>query len=123
MRILVIESDAASLKLIRTILISGDHEVVCADSVINGLTMAADSPPELIVMDVQLAEMDDFSAIRYLKTEPRLRSVPVIAATAMALKNDRERILEAGYDHYIAKPIRYREVLELVAMIAENRGT
>ena len=121
MRILIIDSDAVNLKLIRTVLVSGGHDVLTADSVAAALETAVHAIPELIVMDVQPADMDDSSPTRYLKSDPRLQSVPVIAGTAMAMKNDRERILQAGFDHYVSKPIRYRELLDLVEQIKQKR--
>jgi len=116
-RILVIDRDAVNLKLIRTVLISGGHEVMIADSVDTALETAVYAIPDLVVMDVQPADFGDSSPIRHLKKDPGFKPVPVAAVTAMAMKNDRERILQAGFDYYLAKPIRYRELLELVTQI------
>jgi len=117
MRILVIDEDALNLKLTRTVLAAGGHEVLSAASATEGFKSLEKELPELIVMDVHLSDMGGFSAIQRLKSNARLRSIPVIALTAMAMKGDRERILQAGFDFYVAKPIRYRELLDLLAGI------
>lgn len=121
MRILVIDGDAVNLKLIRTVLESGAHEVMIADSVATALQTAFHTDPEFIVMDVQPGDMGDSPPIGHLKSDPRFQSVPVAAVTALAMKNDRERILRAGFDYYVSKPIRYRELLNLVTQISTKK--
>ncbi|MBN1196542.1 MAG: response regulator [Candidatus Aminicenantes bacterium] len=117
MRILIIDGDPVNLKLIRTVFESGGHEVIAADSVPTALQTVFHAIPEFIVMDVQPGDMGDSPPVGHLKNDPRFQSVPVAAVTALAMKNDRERILQAGFDYYLAKPIRYRELLDLVEQI------
>jgi len=72
------------------------------------------------LMDIQLPDMDGMAATRILKADPQTRDIPVIALTASAMKGDRERIMEAGFDGYIEKPIRYKEFLSEVAAITRR---
>lgn len=122
MRVLVIEDDALNLKLTRTVLESGGHEVLFAATIAEGFAAIKRFFPDVIIMDVHLPDMDGFSAIRVLKEDADLRNIPVIALTALAMKGDRERILRAGFDYYVSKPIRYREVLELVETAGKTGG-
>jgi two-component system cell cycle response regulator DivK len=71
--------------------------------------------PDFILVDIQLAGMDGLEAVALLKADAMTRQIPVIALTALAMKGNDERILGAGYDGYIAKPIAYREFLTTVA--------
>ena len=80
-----------------------------------GLTLAREQHPDLIMMDVQLPGMDGLAATALLKQDQATREIPVIALTALAMKGDEARIRDAGCDAYIAKPMRYQEVLETVA--------
>jgi len=122
MRVLVIEDDALNLKLTRTVLESGGHEVTFATTVADGLAEIRRLPPDVVIMDVHLPDMEGFSAIRDLKEDAGLGKIPVIAVTALAMKGDRERILRAGFDYYVSKPIRYREVLELIETAVKSHG-
>ena len=80
-----------------------------------GLVLAREQQPELILMDIQLPGIDGFEATTRLKRDPATSHIPVIALTALAMKGDEERIRAAGCDGYIAKPVRYRELLAAIA--------
>jgi two-component system cell cycle response regulator DivK len=85
----------------------------------SGLTLARERHPDLILLDIQLPGMDGMEAIRLLKADESTREISVIALTALAMKGDEERIRNAGFDGYVAKPIRYQELL---ATIDESLG-
>jgi two-component system cell cycle response regulator DivK len=108
--VLVVEDNSANLKLITLLLENVGHLVLTARDAETGLTMAAASRPDLILMDVQLPGMDGLAATALLKADPAMRDIPIIALTAMAMKDDQERSELAGCDAYIAKPLRYREL-------------
>jgi two-component system cell cycle response regulator DivK len=108
--VLVVEDNSANLKLITLLLENIGHLVLTARDAETGLTMAAASRPDLILMDVQLPGMDGLAATALLKADPAMRDIPIIALTAMAMKDDQERSELAGCDAYIAKPLRYREL-------------
>jgi len=114
-KILVVEDNAANMKLAVFLLESAGHSVLSAKDAEAGLTLARDEQPNLILMDIQLPGMDGLQATAKLKRDDSTRSIPVVALTALAMKGDEERIRAAGCDGYIAKPIRYQEFLKAVA--------
>jgi two-component system, cell cycle response regulator DivK len=112
--ILVIEDNATNMKLSTFLLESQDHTVLPAVNAEIGLTIARDSNPDLILMDIQLPGMDGLAATALLKGDEATRDIPVIALTALAMKGDEERIRAAGCDGYIAKPLDYKDFLAKV---------
>jgi two-component system cell cycle response regulator DivK len=108
--ILVIEDNAANMKLATLLLEHAGHTVVPAAAAESGLTLARTESPALILMDVQLPGMDGYQATALLKDDPVTAAVPVIALTALAMKADEERSHAAGCDAYIAKPLRRAEL-------------
>ena len=109
-RVLVIEDNAANLKLASLLLTAAGHEVISAVDAESGLTLARDLHPDLVLMDVQLPGMDGLAATALLKGDPVTADIPIIALTAMAMKDDQVRAEAAGCDAWIAKPLRYREL-------------
>jgi two-component system cell cycle response regulator DivK len=103
--ILVVEDNEKNMKLVRDVLQFAGFDVVAASSAELGVAMALERPPDLVLMDLQLPGMDGTEALRQLRDSPRTRSVPVVAVTAFAMKDDRERALNAGFDGYLEKPI------------------
>jgi two-component system, cell cycle response regulator DivK len=114
-KILVIEDNPANMTLAIFLLESAGHAVLSATDAEEGLTLARDDQPNLILMDIQLPGMDGLQATVLLKQAEATRAIPVIALTALAMKGDEERIRAAGCDGYIAKPMRYKEFLATVA--------
>jgi two-component system cell cycle response regulator DivK len=114
-RVLVVEDNAANMKLATFLLQSAGHSVLSATNAEAGLTVARDERPDLILMDIQLPGMDGLEATALLKRDEATRDIPVIALTALAMKGDEERIRAAGCDGYIAKPMRYQEFLATIA--------
>jgi two-component system cell cycle response regulator DivK len=86
------------------------HTALCAVDAESGLMLARAEKPELILMDIQLPGMDGLAATRLLKMDPITAAIPIIALTAMAMKDDQEKTKVAGCDAYIAKPLRYQEL-------------
>jgi two-component system, cell cycle response regulator DivK len=114
-RILVIEDNTSNMALATFILESGGHTVLEAADAEAGLSRARAEQPDLILMDIQLPGMDGLQATALLKKDGATRAIPVVALTALAMKGDKERILEAGCDGYIAKPMAYQVLLDAVA--------
>jgi two-component system cell cycle response regulator DivK len=122
-RILVIEDNVANMKLAAFLLTKEQHEVLQATDAEEGIRLAREQIPELILMDVQLPGMDGLAATRVLKSEAATCGIKVVALTAFAMTGDRERIEAAGCDGYIAKPIRYQQFLKVVRdMLAGTRS-
>jgi len=113
--ILIVEDNPANMKLAVFVLEQAGYTVVTANDAEVGLTLARELRPNLIMMDVQLPGMDGLAATELLKKDEITRGIPVIALTALAMKGDEARIRDAGCDAYIAKPMRYQEVLDTVA--------
>ncbi len=113
-RILVVEDNAKNMKLVRDVLEYAGYEVIEATTGEEGVARAADSAPDLVLMDLQLPGIDGAEALRRLRTEVDHRPVPVVAVTAFAMKEDRDRALAAGFDGYLEKPISVRALPEQV---------
>jgi two-component system cell cycle response regulator DivK len=113
--ILIVEDNPANMKLAVFLLQHAGYTVLSASDAESGLALAREQHPDLILMDIQLPGMDGLAAIELLKRDEATRSIPVIVLTALAMKGDEARIREAGCDGYIAKPMRYQEVLSTVA--------
>ena len=109
-KVLVIEDNPANMKLASLLLRNAGYAVLCAVDAETGLTMARACHPDLILMDIQLPGMDGLAATALLKQDPATTAIPVIALTAMAMKEDQEKTKVAGCDAYIAKPLRYHEL-------------
>jgi two-component system cell cycle response regulator DivK len=104
--ILVVEDNERNLKLLRDVLEYAGYDVRVARTAEDGITLAVKEPPDLVLMDLQLPGMDGMEALRQLRENPRTADIPVVAVTAQAMKQDRERALDAGFDGYLEKPIR-----------------
>jgi two-component system cell cycle response regulator DivK len=112
--ILVVEDNERNLKLLRDVLEYSGYDVRVARTGEDGVTLAVKEPPDLVLMDLQLPGIDGMEALRQLRDSPRTADVPVVAVTAQAMKQDRERALEAGFDGYVEKPISVRAFPEQV---------
>lgn len=113
--LLYIEDNAANRLLVRRVLEAEGHTVLEAADGPSGLDMVRDAPPDLILLDINLPEMDGYEFVSRLREIQGLEKTPVIALTANVMKGDRERTLAAGCDGYIQKPIDVDELPEQVA--------
>ncbi|MBA3889704.1 MAG: response regulator [Gemmatimonadaceae bacterium] len=112
--ILIIEDNVTNMKLSTFLLESADHAVLAATNAEAGLAIAREARPDLVLMDIQLPGMDGLQATALLKADAATRDIPVIALTALAMKGDEQRILAAGCDGYIAKPLDYKQFLTVI---------
>jgi two-component system, cell cycle response regulator DivK len=120
-RILVVEDNERNLKLVRDVLKFAGYDVIFALSGEQGVALAREHLPNLVLMDLQLPTIDGAEALRLLRADPRTREVPVVAVTALAMKEDRDRALRAGFDGYIEKPISVRALPEQVRAFLRRR--
>jgi len=120
MKILIVEDNPTNMKLASSLLKKDGYEVLEAADAESGISSAKANSPDLILMDIQLPGMDGLTATGILKKDPLTKDIPVIALTAFAMKGDERKMLAAGCDGYIAKPIRYKEFLATVASFLEQ---
>ena len=106
--ILLVEDNERNLKLLRDVLDYAGYDVRVARTAEDGISLAASEPPDLVLMDLQLPGIDGMEALRRLRENVRTADIPVVAVTAQAMKDDRERALDAGFNGYIEKPISVR---------------
>ena len=113
--ILIVEDNARNLKLVRDVLNHVGYRTLEAATAEDGLALAREERPGLVLMDIQLPGMDGVEALARLRSDPATAGVRVLALTAFAMKDDRERFLEAGFDGYLEKPLDVRLLPEQVA--------
>ena len=121
-KILVVDDDPRNLRLAVTVLEQADHDVLSAQGGAEGIEAALAHAPDLVLMDMQMPGMDGASALRRLRADPRTAALKVVALTALAMKGDRERLLQEGFDGYLEKPIRYKEFLASVAALLAGKN-
>jgi two-component system cell cycle response regulator DivK len=113
-KILVVEDNLDNRTLIVFLLKHSGHAVLSAEDGETALVMARAEQPDVILMDIQLPGMSGLEVTAACKADPAIHRIPVIAVTALAMNGDEARIRAAGCDGYLAKPIRYRELLGLI---------
>jgi two-component system cell cycle response regulator DivK len=107
-RILVVEDNPLNLKLVRDVLSFAGYDVLEAQSGEEGLRVAEESAPDLVLMDLQLPGIDGTETLRRLRQGTLGPHVPVVAVTAFAMAEDKQRASQAGFDGYVEKPISVR---------------
>jgi two-component system cell cycle response regulator DivK len=112
--VLLVEDNERNRKLVRTILKFRGFEVVECEDGAPSLDLAKQHRPALVLMDIQLPTMDGITALRRLRADPETRAIPVIAVTASVTPGERERVVEAGFNAYVGKPIDVEEFGALV---------
>ena len=112
--ILIVEDNDLNMKLFNDLLEAHGYATLKARNGMDALKMARQHHPDLIIMDIQLPEVSGLDVTKWLKEDEKLRSIPVIAVTAFAMKGDEEKIRDGGCQDYIAKPISVTKFLETV---------
>jgi two-component system cell cycle response regulator DivK len=112
--ILLVEDNDNNRLLIRDVLEASGYRVAEAETAEDGLRMAAEQNPALILMDIHLPGMNGIEALQRLRADPATRAIPVIAVTASAMTQDRHQIMAAGFDGYQSKPISVKGFLQAV---------
>jgi len=112
--VLLAEDNPASILTIGDYLMGKNFTVVVAHNGLEAITLASEINPNIILMDVQMPVIDGLEAIRRLRVDPRFRSVPILALTALAMPGDRERCLEAGATEYLSKPVSLKDLVKLI---------
>ncbi len=121
--VLIVEDNPRNMKLVRDVLQVKGHETLEATTAEDGIVLAVERRPDLVLMDIQLPGMNGIDALRVLRANPATAKIPVIAVTASVMQQDRKVILEAGFDAYLGKPLNLAEFLAAVnAALARNPG-
>jgi two-component system cell cycle response regulator DivK len=120
--ILIVEDQLLNRKLVRDVLQAKGYRTVETQTAEDGLRVALEQHPALILMDIQLPGINGIEALKRLRTDPATRAIPVIAVTASAMQQNRREILEAGFDGYQAKPINVAAFLNAVREALDGQG-
>jgi two-component system, cell cycle response regulator DivK len=121
--ILVVEDNPKNLKLMKAVLEFSGFEVIEALSGEEGVRLAAEASPDLILMDLQLPGIDGAEALRQIRSTTVGAGVPVVAVTAFAMSDDRERAFESGFDGYVEKPISVRALPQQISDFLKLGGS
>lgn len=113
-KILLAEDNEANITTMMSYLEAHDFQIVLARNGLEAVKMAKQHLPDLIIMDIQMPEMDGLEATRQIRDYLPTQSIPIIAVTALAMPGDSERCLEAGANRYLAKPVRLKQLLEII---------
>jgi two-component system cell cycle response regulator DivK len=112
--VLVVEDNELNMKLFHDLLEAHGYNILQTKDGMDALRIAREHKPDLILMDIQLPEVSGLEVTKWIKEDEDLKSIPVIAVTAFAMKGDEEKIREGGCEAYIAKPISVTNFLETV---------
>ena len=118
--ILIVEDNEKNRKLVRDLLTVKGYVVVETETGEEALTLAQSRRPALVLMDIQLPGIDGIETLRRLRADASTASIPVVAVTASAMTQDRQKIVAAGFDGYQAKPLSVRPFLELVREVLDR---
>jgi CheY-like chemotaxis protein len=109
--VLIIEDDDLNMKLVKTLLQIGKYRILEAKEAKTGIQMTREHHPDLILMDLQLPGMDGLEATRTIKKDTKIMNIPIVALTAHAMQGDEEKVMAAGCQGYIPKPIDTKSFL------------
>ena len=113
--ILIVEDNEKNRKLVRDILQFKNYQLLESETAEEGIRLAREKKPALILMDFHLPGMNGIEAFKALRADPDTKSIPIIAVTASAMTEDRKKIIDAGFDGLQTKPINVKDFLEAVA--------
>jgi two-component system, cell cycle response regulator DivK len=121
-RILIVEDNPLNMKLLRDVLEAYGYETITTGEGTEGVSLATEQQPDLILMDLQLPDISGYDAVRRLKADPSTRPIPVVAVTAFAMSGDERKALGSGCDAYIAKPFGLRDFISVVERFIGEAG-
>jgi len=113
--ILIVEDNEKNMKLVRDILQHQGHTTLEAATGTDGVRLAQEQRPDLILMDIQLPDIDGIAALRQIRAQPNLDATPVIAVSASVMPDEQQKVVSSGFDAFITKPIdqkRFRETVQ-----------
>jgi two-component system cell cycle response regulator DivK len=119
--ILVIEDNEINMKLIRAFLEIGKYRILEARDAETGIRLVREQHPDLILMDIQLPGIDGLSAAQFIKNDPDLKHIPIIAVTGNAMHMDKEEAMDIGFADYLLKPFSLEVFLDAIANFFKKR--
>jgi len=120
--ILIVEDNDKNLKLVRDVLQVKGFSTIEAGTAEDGIKLAAERKPDLILMDIHLPGINGIEALKVLRADAATAKIPVIAVTASVMQQDRKLITEAGFDGYVGKPINLKEFLDAVRDVLARKA-
>jgi len=122
--ILIVEDNEKNMKLVRDILRHKQYTTLEAVNGLDGVRIARESRPDLVLMDIQLPDIDGIEALRRIREDSLLDRVPVIAVSASVMPDDQQKIVTSGFDAFVIKPINLKQFLATVQrLLAEGRAS
>ena len=121
-KVLLVEDNYMNKVLVREILKLNGYDIIEAASGTEGLKMLALESPDIVLMDLHLPEMDGITATRIIKADERNSHIPVLALTASAMKGEEHKLIDKGFDGYVAKPIDVKKLLEAITESIKAKG-
>lgn len=113
-KVLIVEDNELNMKLFKDLLEANGIETIETSDGQNVLELARENKPDLVLMDIQLPEVSGLDVTKWLKDDDDLKSIPVVAVTAFAMKGDEQKIRDGGCEDYISKPISVSHFLEVI---------
>ncbi len=120
--ILIIEDNEKNRKLVRDVLQFKGYQILESETAEEGIRLAREKHPALVLMDFHLPGMNGIEAFKVLRADPQTSSIPIVAVTASAMTEDRKKIIDAGFDGLQTKPINVKDFLEAVAQTLQKHG-
>ncbi len=114
MRILIVEDDEKHMILVRDVLQFKGYQTLEAATATEGLRLAREARPDLVLMDIQLPDFDGITALARLRADPQTQNIPVVAVSASVMPDDQQRVAASGFEAFITKPINMKHFIETV---------
>ena len=122
--ILIVEDNEKNMKLVRDILQHRGHQTVEAVNGLDGVRLALERKPDLVLMDIQLPDIDGIEALRRIRAEADLQATPVVAVSASVMPDEQQQIVASGFDAYVTKPISLKSFIATVdRFLQQGRAT
>jgi len=118
--VLIVEDNDKNMKLARDVLQAKGYQTLEAETGEEGVRLAKERTPDLVLMDIQLPGINGIEAFRQIRADPKTARIPVVALTASVTPSDRSQITAAGFDAFIGKPINLKEFLDTVKRMVED---
>ena len=121
--ILIVEDNEKNMKLVRDILRHDGHATLEAVTGADGLRLVVEARPDLVLLDIQLPDIDGIAVLREIRANPALDAIPVLAVSASVMPDERQKVVDSGFDALIPKPIQLKPFRETVRrFLGEGRG-